>query len=454
MLKIWGKLFIGFILITLVTVSSVGWLLNYSFQERFAEYVKSNVDEKHENVLLYIESQLNDQVTPHEFFLNLAHFSVMENVRVQMILQTGEVIFDSRDAEWMAPFRRRRGGLSGTQPYETERILRSGTTEVLIRVSTELSNGFWSPNDITFREAIYYSLLAAVGVALFLAVAFSIFLSSMITSPIARLKRAALQISRGDWKARVKIRSGDELEELGESFNKMALDLEHLESLRRKMTTDMAHELRNPLMSIQAYIEGMIDGVIDSDETHLNELHEEVQRLNRLISDLNKLAQVEARRQVQPTQVHLYNEYTPYFERFKLLYEQKAITFTWEIDHVEGSLDKYIVKEILQNLLDNALKYTLEGGKVYCRIKRVWYEEKPGLSILVEDSGIGIGPEDVPFIFERFYRADPSRARQTGGTGIGLAITKELVELVDGKVSVTSELGVGTTFNVYIPFMK
>jgi signal transduction histidine kinase len=454
MLKIWSKLFVAFILITLITMSTAGWILNNSFQDKFAEYVKNNLNEKHGNVMSYVETQLQNKVSPHDFLLNLAHFSVMENVHVELVLPSGETVFNSRNAEsMMAPFRPKVHQSTG-KPYITQKRIHTDETEMIVRVSSELGHGIWSPQDITFREAIYYSLLVSVGVALFLAVFFSVAFSSMITSPVARLKNAALRLSRGDWKTRVQIKTGDELEELGESFNKMAHDLEHLEHLRRKMTSDLAHELRNPLMSIQIYIEGMLDEVIEPDETHLNELLEEVQRLSRLIEDMNKLAQVEARRQLTVDRFHLQKEFTPYLQRMQRSYAQKEIEFVWDVADVEGNLDKFLVKEVLQNLLDNALKYSRPGGKVDCRIRRVKLENQPALEIRVADTGIGIGETDLPYIFERFYRADPSRSRQTGGTGIGLAISKELVELMEGTITVESSLGVGAVFVVCIPFAK
>ncbi|AZR73132.1 hypothetical protein BBF96_06875 [Anoxybacter fermentans] len=454
MCKLRYKLFVSFILITLVTVIAVGLLLNFSFHSKFSEYIKSKLNEKHQNVIRYIQRSLENRISPHIFFMNLTHFSMMENVRVQIFNSSGEMIFDSIHSGnmMMAPYR----GEKEISPdaYQTEEWIRTNDFVIQVRVISELSDGFRSPNDIAFREAINYSLLGSVGIGLLLAIVFSFFTSSMITRPVTTLKNAAMLISRGDWKTRVKIRTKDELEELGESFNKMARDLEHLENLRRKMTSDLAHELRNPLMSIQSYIEGMLDKVIEADEAHLTDLHEEVQRLTRLIDNLQKLAHLEAKRQVYPTLVRLVTEFEPYFKRIKLEYDKKGVELNWTVENLEGNLDKFIVKEILQNLLDNALKYTPEGGQVSCSMKKVEKNGIIGLQITVKDTGIGIDEKDLPYIFERFYRADPSRARQTGGTGIGLAIIKELVELVAGSIDVKSKLGEGTVFTVFIPFAE
>ncbi len=453
--NIWGKIFFSFISITLITVTAVGVLLNISFEERFTEYVKSNLNQKHQNVVLYIQNSLESEISSHVFFMNLSHFSVMENVGVQFFTKEGELLFDSAlSGSMMMPSYVREKKEDSGKAYMTEKWIEINGTQMKVRVISELSQGLWSPQDLTFRQAIYYSLLGSLAIGLLLAVVFSVFTSSMITRPVTTLKKAALLISRGDWKTRVDIHSDDELRDLGDSFNKMAQDLEHLETLRRKMTSDIAHELRNPLMSIQNYIEGMIDRVIEPDEVHLKDLHEEVQRLTGLIENLNKLVQLEARRQINSEQFDLVLEFTAYFKRFKLDYEAKGINFSWYVEDVEVNLDKYILKEILQNLLENARKYTLPDGEVFCSLKKSKEEGQGGLKIEITDTGIGIEEKNLPYIFERFYRVDPSRARQTGGTGIGLAITRELVELIRGDIQVESKLGIGTRFIVFLPFMK
>lgn len=454
MVKIWGKLFISFIIITLVTISIGGVFLNYSFQEKFSQYVRLRIADKHENVLYYMNKSLESQIALPQFLMNLSHFSVMEKVRVQIFEPGGNLLFDSYLSEMsmmMMPYGLPRKKSVSPQAYITEEELVLGSQSLQVRIISELGEDFWSPEDMTFRQAIYTSLLGSLGIGLILTIFFSGFTSSMITRPVTELKDAALRFSRGNWKTRVQIQSRDELQELGESFNKMAHDLEHLENLRRKMTSDLSHELRNPLMSIQNYIEGMLDGVIDPDEVHLTDLHEEVQRLTRMISDLEKLSKAEGERQIQATQVDFSKEFEPYFERLKMDYDQKGVHFQWSVDQTDGFLDKYIVKEILQNLLDNALKYTSSEGKVFCTLRKVKVEGRIGLEIIVEDTGQGIDEKDLPFIFERFFRADPSRSRQTGGTGIGLAITKELVDLLAGKIEVRSKLGEGTRFVVFIP---
>lgn len=452
--KIRYKLFVSFILITLVTIMAVGLLLNISFHGKFTEYVKSNLNEKHQNVIEYIKNSLNNQASTHMVFMNVGHFSVMENVRVQMFKKDGEEIFDSIYSEkMMFPNREIHQNIS-KKAYQTESWIKINGRDIKVRIISQLSDGFWSPNDITFREAIIFSLIGSVTLGILLAILFSYFLSSRITEPITRLKNASSLISRGNWNTRVDIQSHDELEELGESFNKMAKDLEHFENLRRKMTADLAHELRNPLMSIQNYIEGMLDDVIEPDKNHLNDLHEEVERLTSLIDDLQKLAKVEGNRQIKPCLVQLAKEFEPYFERFKLNYDKENIKFSWIIDDVKIKIDKFIMKGILQNLLENALKYTPNGGNVKCEITEKRINDKDGLIIRIKDSGIGIAEKDLPYIFERFYRADPSRSRQTGGTGIGLAVTKELLELLNGKIEVKSKLGEGSEFTVFIPLIR
>lgn len=451
MVRIRYKLFISFILITLVTVMGVGLLLNFSFQDKFAEYVKSNLDEKHQNVINYIEGAIETDNSNHTIFMNVGHFSVMENVRVRIYQPDDKLIFDSIYSEKMMFPKRKLDKTISDDAYRTVETLNFDQDKLKIHVISELRDGFWSPNDMTFRQAINISLYGSIGLGILLAVIFSYLLSTKITHPVTKLKSASQLISQGDWKARVDIESRDELEELGESFNQMARDLEHLENLRRKMTADLAHELRNPLMSIQNYIEGMLDGVIEINREHLVDLHEEVERLTQLINDLQKLARVEGNRHLKIDSIYLREELTSYFKRIKLDFEGKDIDFDWSIAQVVVQVDKFILKEILQNILENALKYTPAGGQVNCAIDKI--EDEKIIKIQIEDTGIGIDQNDLPYIFERFYRADPSRSRETGGTGIGLAVTKELVQLLDGDIRVESEKGVGTQFTITIPYL-
>lgn len=452
MLKIRSKLFLSFVLMTLVIITAVGFLLNLSFQEKFAQYLQSNLQQRHQSVIDYIAKVVDESGMSPTFFMNMAHLSAMESVRVLIYQPAGQLIFDS--AKEMAEMEgHAQGGNVPAKAYSTQQMLQTKKYRLKVIITSELPGGVWSPNDITFRQALRDTLVWSLVIGFLLAVGFSLYISSKITQPVTDLKNAAVLISRGDWKARVKIKSRDELEDLGDSFNKMAEDLEHLENLRRQMTADLAHELRNPLMSIQSYIEGMLDHVIEADEDNLVDLHEEVTRLTELINNLQRLAQLEANRRLNPSQILFGKEFQPYFERIKLEFDKKHVLFSWKINLEEGVLDKFMLKEILQNLLENALKYTLEGGSVHCSMEKANHAGKAGLSIIVVDTGIGIGEKDLPYIFERFYRGgDPSRARQTGGTGIGLAITQELVQLSGGEIVVESKLDEGSRFTVFLPF--
>lgn len=453
MLKIRSKLFLSFVAMTLVIITAVGLLLNISFQYKFAQYVQKNLQERHHNVIDYIAKVVDESGLSSTFFMNMAHLSAMENVRVLIYQPAGQLIFDS-NTEMVHMEGHVIETKALTKAYSTQQMLQTKKYRLKITITSELPGGVWSPNDITFRQALRDTLFWSLVIGSILAVGFSLYISSRITQPVMDLKNAAGLISRGDWKARVKIQSRDELEDLGHSFNKMAEDLEHLENLRRQMTADLAHELRNPLMSIQNYIEGMLDHVIEADEDNLVDLHEEVKRLTELINNLQRLAQLEANRRVNPSEISFAREFQPYFERIKLEFDKKQVGFAWKILLEEGVLDKFIVKEILQNLLENALKYTAEGGSVWCKMEKTQQQGRVGLQMRVEDTGIGIGEKDLPFIFERFYRGgDPSRARQTGGTGIGLAITRELVQLSGGYVEVESKLAEGTRFTVFLPFL-
>lgn len=272
-----------------------------------------------------------------------------------------------------------------------------------------------------------------------------------ITQPVAQLKQAAQSISGGDLSTRVEIGSGDELAELGSTFNAMAANLQRDEQLRRDMTADVAHELRTPLTVLQSNLEAMLDGVYPMDADHLTGVLGQTKLLSRLVDDLRTLALAEAGQlPLERRPVDVASLATTIAEAFRPRATEKGVTI--EVDRAtdlpRASLDPQRMSQVLSNLLENALRYTPHGGRIAVGARR---ENSQRVVLSVSDSGNGISAEDLPFIFERFYRADKSRARAEGGSGLGLAIAKSIVEAHDGSIRARSEAGSGTTFEISLP---
>jgi len=306
------------------------------------------------------------------------------------------------------------------------------------------------PQREAFLASINRTLLLAAGVAGLAAVLLTLGLSRRILRPVEALTAAARRMERGDLSQRVEVQSEDEIGELARAFNAMADGLARLEGLRRNMVSDVAHELRTPLSNIRGYLEAVQDGVVESKPEVIGSLYEEAMLLNRLVDDLQELSLAEAgqlkleRQPVSPSDI--VNRAT---EAARAQAAAKGIVLQSDLPEELPLLDvdPQRIGQVLGNLLTNALTHTPSGGKVIIAARAKQSE----VEVSVSDTGEGIPPEDLPYIFERFYRADKSRSRVTGGTGLGLSIARQLVEAHGGRIEVESEVGQGTVFTFTLP---
>ncbi len=308
-----------------------------------------------------------------------------------------------------------------------------------------------SPVDAAFEKRISWIMIAATVSAVILAVVGSIAFSSRLTGPISQIIDATGQMSKGDLKRRVPSTDReDELGELARSVNKLGEWVENLESMRRQMTADVAHELRTPLTTLQGHLEAIMDGVWDPTPERIAICHGEVVRLASLVKDIERLSSCENEAvRLNVTEFDVGDVIKEVYCYFESSFAEKNVYLNMNTGDslvLKGDRDK--IKQVVINLLSNALKYTPEGGEV----KVEAYRAETGTVIQVQDTGKGISPEDLPFIFERFYRGDKSRSRSGGwGSGIGLAIVKAIVELHGGSVKVDSQPGKGSVFRVILP---
>ncbi len=280
--------------------------------------------------------------------------------------------------------------------------------------------------------------------AILVAAAVSFFIARRITVPVRALTAAAGKMTRGDLNQRVAVRSSDEIGELGRAFNAMASSLARTDQLRRNLVADVAHELRTPLTSVLGSLEAMRDGVAEPTPAFLDSAYEEALLLKRLVNDLQELSRAEA------GQVELDRQPVT----LARIVEGAARAVAEQAQGKEIAIDASIppdllveadaarIGQVLRNLLANALAFTPAQGRVTISAREAgrWVE------VSVSDTGVGIAAADLPFVFERFYRADKSRARATGGAGLGLAIAKQWVEAHGGTITVQSGQGRGATF--------
>lgn len=317
------------------------------------------------------------------------------------------------------------------------------------------------------NRAILVSGLAAGALALVLGA----LLAGGITAPLRRLTAAAEAIARGDLSQRVPPGPRDEIGILGEAFNRMASSLEQAEELRRQMVADIAHELRTPLTVIQGQVEALLDGVFPADSDHIRPIHEETLLLKRLVDDLRTLALADAGQlELTPAPVDVAGLVQRALDRFEPQAAEKGVTLKAELapNLPPAELDAQRMDQVLGILLDNALRHTPAGGRISLSaglhlppspsplptgLKPETGEggEDHWLCLSITDTGPGIPAEDLPHIFDRFWRGEKSRSRAGGGSGLGLAIARQLVEAHGGHIRAESPPGRGATFVIELP---
>lgn len=311
-----------------------------------------------------------------------------------------------------------------------------------------------------YTTAVYEAVTYAALAALIAAILASFFISRQVVTPMLHMMSLSQRIAEGEYQERLALPGGqqadqtDELGQLALRFNQMADKLEKTETMRRQLIGDVTHELRTPLTAVKGYLEGLMDGVLPADPETYEQIHSEIDRLQRLVNDLQELSRVEAGAiQLNLAPVPPERLIERIQSTFGRQFEDKNIQLVTDVEPGLPNLfvDKDRIIQVLTNLAGNALQYTPNGGKVSISVRR----EKSEILFAVKDTGIGISTEQLTFIFNRFYRTDKSRNRASGGSGIGLTIAKALVQAHQGKIWAESNgEGKGSTFSFLIPLPK
>ncbi|HEY7331412.1 MAG TPA: ATP-binding protein [Candidatus Limnocylindria bacterium] len=291
-----------------------------------------------------------------------------------------------------------------------------------------------------FDEYVGQVLLLGAGVGVVLGGLAAWWLLRRILRPLDRMADASRAIASGDLAARVPAAPDPELQRLTDAFNAMAATLQRVEELRRALVEDVAHELRTPLTSLQGYLEAMADGVVEPTPEMLRTVHEEIVRLTRLVEGLDQLARGEAGHREQArgeVDLAALVERAVAIQSPELASRRIAIRVEDPASLPRLLAEPDAVGQVLSNLMQNAARYTDDGGEIVVRLR----EEGGWVRCAVENTGADIPPDELPLIWERLHRVDPSRARVSGGAGIGLAIVRQIVEAHGGQVGAASADG-------------
>lgn len=463
MSKLGKKLFLIFLILVILALLLVGIFINFSIGDRFDDFIILQREENISELAVVLgENIKNNDI---ESVKNLVdNFSRTNRIPLWLEDNKGDFIYFSAQNNQMNQMMRRMGMDSNNHtnirqmpdqiPGQTQ------SKEVYVEGQKVLTL-YWkqinAENQLDadlynyFKRNIYRAIIFSALFVIVLIIIVSFILSKKITKPLIKVKNAALEVAQGNYQQNIESKGDDELAQLVKAFNLMSRKLLKLEKIRKESTSDLAHELRTPLTTIKGYLEAIEDGKIEVNQESIAEMQEETQRMTNLIEKLNEFA--DAQNKVFELKLEKVN-LTPIIE--KIIKQQqgalseKNITLDLQFEkeyYIKG--DQNSLFQIFNNIIENAIKYNVENGQI--EIKAL--KENHNLVIYIQDSGVGITDRDLPFIFERFYRADKSRNSKNQGTGIGLAVAKELMEAHQGKIKVESNES-GTLFKLFFPEIK
>lgn len=458
-IKLRTKLIASFAATALICVILIGLFSNMQLNRLFQQYVIQNQEKSNNEVVRLINAQLErhkgwDGASIEDIGVNALERGLLLTIRDSddSVIWDAYVYNNGMCQQMTSSMYQNM--MNNYPQWQGKLMKQSFPLEVDGNELGTVDIGFYGPfyfdeSDLIFIRALN-SIFFSVGFfSLALALIFGAILSKKISTPIIRVTKTAEAIAQGNYRDRsTEVSSTAEISQLTRAINELAESLESQDALRKRLTGDVAHELRTPLATLQSHMEAMIDGIWDPTSERLTSCHEEITRITRLVSDLEKLAQFE--NENNPLE-RVFFSASDWIYRLAQNYETefayKNVALIINCDDGTIFADKDKLSQVVINLLSNALKFTGEGGSVTVAVR----QESICTSITVCDTGIGIADKDLPHIFQRFYRADESRNRMTGGSGIGLTLVKAMVEAHGGSVAVESEIGKGTCVTLRIP---
>lgn len=454
------KFSLAIAMVVLLTVAVISFLTNYLFEEQFGAYMKRQQDQKTQAIAASLSQQysIHTDTWNVESIHTIGMSALYEGYIIKVFDQRNRILWDAQ-AHDMSLCTDIMEDISIRMENKYPEINGDFTTKTL-----QLDNGsaavgsvkviyfgpfFLNESDFQFLDNFNTVLGGIALFSLLFSVLVGVLLAKRISTPILKTVDAAKQISDGDYSVRILERPGSsEVDMLMHSINDLAESLQKQEVLRKQLTADVAHELRTPIAIVQAQTEAMLDGVWAPTAVRLQSCHDEITRMGKLVNDLENLAKADADNlKLKKTEFNFLELVDDVITRHEADIKQRNLKIKVDGHETRLYADWDRMSQVVINLLANAVKYSEDGGEIGITI----LETQHSVVFAIQDNGIGIPEEEQPLIFERFYRSDKSRARKTGGSGIGLAIVKSIVEAHGGKVSVKSQVNQGSCFEVVLP---
>lgn len=454
------KLSSAILIIVLMTIAIISFLSNYFINRQFTAYIAKQQDMKAQVITSSISQQYSMDTGRWNmnYIYAIGMNSLYEGYIIRVYDSNNDILWDalSHDMELcyqiMDDISHRMEmeypQLHGEFQATDYPLIQSGQTIGAVSIS-QFGPFFMNENDFKFLRSMNTILISVGLISLAVSVFVGHLLAKRISMPIFKTVEVTKQIAEGNYEVRLQ-ESYDtlELDRLVGSINHLAGSLQRLEKLRKQLTEDVAHELRTPITVLQSYIEAMAEGLWEATPERLESCYEEVLRIGKLVGDLDNLSKIESESlKLDMCSFPLYDILDKTVRSMEKELQEKHLKVEITGSQVMLYADQDRMKQVAVNLITNAIKYSKEGSRITVQM----FEEQGKVGFSVKDKGFGISQEELPFIFERFYRADKSRNRSTGGSGIGLTIVKAIVEAHGGLVTVQSEPMVGSNFTVTLP---
>ena len=442
-----SKLILAFLLVSLVVIAVVIVFARWNTSTEFRQYVFNRNQENFVSVLARYYAQEESWAGVHQVFpRGPMPFGMMQAQQMPV----GEIVLIDAGYKVLIGGRGYHLGQQVTPDEVRGALPVSYEDEVVGYVVLKRDAFREQPIESEFLRRLSKSLLLGSVAVIALALILGFILARSLTRPLGQLTEATRRVASGDLDVKVDVTSQDELGELALAFNRMNERLAQSRDARRQMTADIAHELRTPVSVILGYADGLKEKVIPPSQETFDLIQEQAEQLEHLIEDLRILTQAEAG---ELSLDFAATDPLPLVERTMAAFEHQAarqdISLRMETEEEIPviMIDPDRLRQVLSNLISNALQSTQAGGQITTKLAA----DESRVFISVIDTGPGIAPEDIDRIFQRFFRLDPSRSRDTGGSGLGLSIARSLVERQGGQIEVESEVGQGACFTISFP---